>query len=59
MRLLKCVEIYIQFWGLNSGPTPWATPPAIFLWCDFLIGSHELFAWAGFEPQSSWSLPPE
>jgi hypothetical protein len=25
----------------------------------FKIGSHELFAWAGFEPQSSWSLPPE
>jgi hypothetical protein len=25
----------------------------------FEIGSHELFAWAGFEPQSSWSLPPE
>jgi hypothetical protein len=25
----------------------------------FEIGSHELFAWAGFEPRSSWSLPPE
>jgi hypothetical protein len=25
----------------------------------FKIGSQELFAWAGFEPQSSWSLPPE
>jgi hypothetical protein len=25
----------------------------------FEIGSHELFAWDGFEPQSSWSLPPE
>jgi hypothetical protein len=23
------------------------------------IGSHDLFAWAGFEQQSSWSLPPE
>jgi hypothetical protein len=25
----------------------------------FEIGSHKLFAWAGFQPQSSWSLPPE
>jgi hypothetical protein len=31
-----------------------STTPALF--CDeifFKIGSHELFAWAGFEPQSS------
>jgi hypothetical protein len=33
--------------------------------CDFFffffpeIGSRKLFAWAGFEPQSSSSLPPE
>jgi hypothetical protein len=25
----------------------------------FEIGFHELFAWAGFKQQSSWSLPPE
>jgi hypothetical protein len=25
----------------------------------FEIGSHELFAWVGFEPRSSFSLPPE
>jgi hypothetical protein len=25
----------------------------------FEIGSHELFAQAGFEPWASWSLPPE
>jgi hypothetical protein len=25
----------------------------------FETGSHKLFARAGFEPQSSWSLPPE
>jgi hypothetical protein len=23
------------------------------------IGFPELFAWVGFEPQSSWPLPPE
>jgi hypothetical protein len=30
--------------------------------CDFFffeIGSHKLFAQAGFKPWSSWSLPPE
>jgi hypothetical protein len=33
----------LQYWGLNSGPTPWATPPVLF--CDgfFKIGSRELF----------------
>jgi hypothetical protein len=31
-----------------------------FLWETFLeIGSLKLFAQAGFEPRSSWSLPPE
>jgi hypothetical protein len=25
----------------------------------FEIGSYTLFAWAGFEPWSSWSLPSE
>jgi hypothetical protein len=25
----------------------------------FKLRFHKLFAWAGFEPQSSWSLPPE
>jgi hypothetical protein len=26
---------------------------------SFEMGSNELFAWAGFKPWSSWSLPPE
>jgi hypothetical protein len=42
----------LWYWGLNSRPTPWASPPALSL---FEIGSYELFAQAGFEPQSSWS----
>jgi hypothetical protein len=25
----------------------------------FQIGSLKLSAWAGFEPRSSWSLPPK
>jgi hypothetical protein len=27
--------LFLQFWGLNSGPSPWATPPALFLWRVF------------------------
>jgi hypothetical protein len=27
-------------------------------WVFFQIGSQELFVWAGFQPWSSWSLPP-
>jgi hypothetical protein len=38
---------------LNSGLIPFATPPALFCEGLFETGSHELFAWAGFEPQSS------
>jgi hypothetical protein len=53
---------------LNSGPTPWATPPALFsdiiylfiyLFIYFEIRSHKLSAWADFKPWASWSLPPE
>jgi hypothetical protein len=33
---------------------------SIGVWCFFSkIVSHELFALAGFEPWSTWSLPPE
>jgi hypothetical protein len=28
--------IYLRCWGLNSGPSPWATPPALVLWRVFL-----------------------
>jgi hypothetical protein len=49
---------------LNSGPSPWAIPPALFLRRVFEIGSGKpyletLFSWAGFKPRSFWSLPPE
>jgi hypothetical protein len=50
----KLFEIYfLQCWGLNSGPVPWATSPALFCEGFFEIGSPELFAQAGFEPRSS------
>jgi hypothetical protein len=39
---------------LNSGPIPSATPPSFFFTLGiFEIGSHELFAGAGFDPQAS------
>jgi hypothetical protein len=30
----------LWYWGLNSGPSAWATLPALFLWRVFKIGSH-------------------
>jgi hypothetical protein len=26
---------FLWYWGLNSGPSPWATPPVLFLWRVF------------------------
>jgi hypothetical protein len=55
-KIQKVYHIYfLWYWGLNSRPSPWATPPAQF----FEIGSYKLFAWAGFELWSFWSLPAE
>jgi hypothetical protein len=43
----------ILFCVCVTGPTPWATPPVLFLVKDFSeIGS-------GFKQKSSWCLPPE
>jgi hypothetical protein len=50
---------FLWYQGLHSGATPWTTPPALFVMGIFEIGSCELFAWAGFKPRSSWSLPPK
>jgi hypothetical protein len=30
-----CFLFFFQYWSLNSGPSPWATPPALFLWRVF------------------------
>jgi hypothetical protein len=43
----------VWYWGLNSKPIPQAIPPTLFCERFFKIGSHELFAWAGFELQFS------
>jgi hypothetical protein len=26
---------FLRYWSLNSGPSPWTTPPALFLWRVF------------------------
>jgi hypothetical protein len=26
---------FLQYWGLNLGPSPWATPTVLFLWMVF------------------------
>jgi hypothetical protein len=44
------VYFILWYWGLNSWPTPSATPPALIVLGVFKIGSQELFAPAGFEP---------
>jgi hypothetical protein len=32
----SCISFsFLWYWGLNSGSSPWATPPALFLWRDF------------------------
>jgi hypothetical protein len=47
---------FLQHWSLNSGLhlEPFHQP--FFVMGFFETGSHELFARAGFEPWSSWSL---
>jgi hypothetical protein len=49
----------LQYWGFNSGPTPWATLPAFFVLSIFEIGSLNYLRGPGFELRSSWFLPPE
>jgi hypothetical protein len=53
-----CNYLFLWYWGLNLRRhlEPLTSP---FLWWVFKIGTCELFAWAGFEPQSYWSLPLE
>jgi hypothetical protein len=39
--------------------SPWDTPPAYFALVILEMGSHDLFAWAGLEQQSSLSQSPK
>jgi hypothetical protein len=50
VSIRQWIYIILQYWGLNSGPTSWATHQLFFVMGFFEIGSCELFAWVGFEP---------
>jgi hypothetical protein len=43
IKLKVCCQLYpfffLWFWGLNSGPSPWTTPPALFCEEFFEIGT--------------------
>jgi hypothetical protein len=41
-------RFFFWYWGLHSGLTPWATPPALFCDVFFKIESRQLFAWTVF-----------
>jgi hypothetical protein len=49
--------LFLWYWDLNSGPSPWATPPVLFLWKAF----QDRVLWTIYLGWlwSSWSLPPE
>jgi hypothetical protein len=44
---------FLWYWGLNLGPTLEPLHQPFFVMALFAVGSHELFAQAGFEPHSS------
>jgi hypothetical protein len=57
---LSLTFFFLQYWGLNSGPSPWATPPTLFF-CEgfFKIVSHRTLCpgWlrtANFLISASW-----
>jgi hypothetical protein len=49
------VVLWFEFWAYTLSHSI----SSLFWRAFFEIGSHKLFAWAGFELWSSWSLPPE
>jgi hypothetical protein len=64
--LLHFCFCFFRYWGLNSGPSPWATFCVCVCVCVCVCdGYYEirscklLYAWAGFKLWPSWSLPPE
>jgi hypothetical protein len=48
------ILFFFRYWGLNSGPTPWATPIALFVKGFLEVESRELLPWADFKPRSFW-----
>jgi hypothetical protein len=56
---ILCECVCVWYWGLNSGPSPWATEllhQPYFCEGFFEIVSCKLFALAGFQLRSCWSL---
>jgi hypothetical protein len=47
------LSFFSWYWGLNSGLDLEPLHQPFFVMGFFEIGSHILFTWAGFEPQSS------
>jgi hypothetical protein len=61
LRLILFISFFLSItgaWTQGFHLEPLQKRP-VFVKVVFEIGSHKLFAWAGFKPQSSWSLPPE
>jgi hypothetical protein len=50
MTATKLSFFFLQYWGLNSGPSLEPLSQTIFVLCILEIGSQELFAHAGFKP---------
>jgi hypothetical protein len=51
---------YLQYWGLNSGPTPWATPPTLLLWWVFFLERvSQTICMDWLLTAILWCLPPE
>jgi hypothetical protein len=40
LYIFKRFFFFLRYWGLNSGPSPRAPPPVLFLWRVFEIRSH-------------------
>jgi hypothetical protein len=51
--IFSVLELELRAYTLSHSTSPF------FVMVSFEIRSHKLFAWADFEPQSSWSLPLE
>jgi hypothetical protein len=49
-------ELFFWYWDLNSGPTPWATPPTLFHVGYFWDRVSRTICQGDFELPSPWSL---
>jgi hypothetical protein len=52
-------SLFSWYWGLNSGPTPQDTPPALYLWRIFWDRVSQTICPGWFWTMILWSLPPE